>query len=159
MKTPASDPHSLSGHVMFLRRRYPLRLRLARGVIGAVPLADLVLLVILFIILNSWIILRPGITLELPQAEFGDGVRVGRAVVALERGGLVFFDDERVEIEDLPRHFRRAIASGDEQTLVIQADRRIPHQRLVEVYDAAQSAGFLEVLLATDVSDTHRGPQ
>ncbi len=141
-----------SGQMTFLRRRYPLRLRLAKGIVGAVPLADIVLLVILFLIMGSWIVLKPGVFLQLPEADFVAGVHAGANVVTLSREGLVFFNDERTTLDQLRQQLVRAVHGQAEPVLVIEADRRITHEQLIRVYDMAKAAGYDEVLLATRVA-------
>lgn len=141
-----------SEHMTFLRRRYPLRLRLARGVIGAAPLADLTVLVLMFIILNSWIVLKPGVQLELPEAGFVSGARMGASVVTLSREGLIFFNDERASLEELSKQLARELRYQADPVLVIEADRRISHEQLIRIYDLAKTAGYKEVFLATRVA-------
>jgi len=150
------EPITTSGQVTFLRRRFPLRLRLARGVIGAVPLVDLAFLVLLFILLNSWIVLKPGVTLDLPEADFIGGAHMGASVVTLSREGLIFFNDERTSFDDLAERMRAVTRGETEPVLVIEADRRIMHETLIRVYNIATQAGYDEVLLATRIADTAR---
>ncbi len=148
------EPVTCSEHMTFLRRRYPLRLRLARGVIGAVPLADLVFLALMFMILNSWVVLKPGVQLQLPEAKFVSGARMGASVVALSREGLIFFNDERTSLDELSQRLTRVARKQTDSVLVIEADRRVTHEVLIRIYDMAQTAGFQEVLLATRVAET-----
>ncbi len=150
MKT---EPITSSGQMTFLRRRYPLRLRLAKGVIGAVPLADLTFLVLMFIILNSWIVLRPGVFLELPDSHFVSGAHMGASVVTMSREGLIFFNDERISLDELPQRLTASVRRASDSVLVIEADRRITHEKLIRVYTIAKSAGFEEVLLATRLTN------
>lgn len=150
MKT---EPITSSGQVTFLRRRYPLRLRLARGVIGAVPLADMTFLVLMFIIMNSWIVLKPGVPLQLPEADFTSGARMGSDVVSLSRQGLIFFNDERTTLTELAERMAASVRGDTGSVLVVEADRRITHETLIRVYNMAKDAGFHEVLVATRVAD------
>jgi len=146
-------PITASGQMTFMRRRYPVRLRLARGVIGAVPLADLTFLMILFIIMNSWIVLKPGVFLQLPEADFIAGAQMGASVITLSREGLIFFNDERATLEQLPQRLAETARRQAEPVLVIEADRRVTHEVLIRVYNIAKKAGFNEVLLATRMPD------
>lgn len=142
-----------TGRITYIRRRYPSRLRLVKGVLGIAPLADMVLLVLMFVILNSWIVLRPGVALHLPSAPFTDGARMASPVITLSAEGLMFFDDERTTFMRLPGQLADSVQQQTEPTLVIQADRRVSHESLVRVYTLATEAGFEEVVLATELAD------
>jgi biopolymer transport protein ExbD len=133
----------------FLSRRYISRLRYFHGVIGPVPLADIVLLSILFLLAHSWIVLRPGIHLELPAVEFVDGVGQEAVMVSIAADGLMFFEDKRASLEMMPDLLLAARAAAPAVPLVIQADRRTDQQILLQLYGIAAAAGYPRVLLAT----------
>lgn len=143
---PAVEPGT---RVRFLQRRYRTRLRRPRGVVGAVPLVDFALLLIAFLLLHSRVLLTPGVPLELPSAEFLDGARLGHCVVTLTREGLYFFDDERLSRARLAERMRAAAADRTDPVLVIEADRRLAHEVLLQVYAMAREAGYQRVYLAT----------
>ncbi len=150
MKQPESI--TVSGHCSFLQRRYPSRFKLARGIIGPVPLADLVLLLILFVVAHSWIVMRPGIRMELPEVEFLDGARRGASLVTVTAGNLIFFGDQRTSLAGLGDQLRRARAvAGEDAALLIQADRGTMHELVMQIYAVAATAGFEEVILATQL--------
>lgn len=144
-----SDSVTTSGHCTFLRRRYPSRFKLARSVIAPVPLVDLAILLILFIVAHSWIVMRPGIRMALPEVEFIDGAHRGTAIVTVTAGNLVFFGDQRISLAVLSDKLRQSRAGGDSAALMIQADRRARHDIIMQVYALAAAAGFEEVILAT----------
>ncbi len=143
------ESFTTSGHATFLRRRYVTRLKYARGVIGAAPLMDIVLLVLLYIILHSGVVLRPGMSLELPAADFTQGAPLGATIVTVTSENLIFFDDRRASLDQLTQWMSDVRRTRDTSTLVIQADRRAPHDTLLRIYAKASSAGFDEVILAT----------
>ena len=135
--------------VRFLQRRYRTRLQRPRGVVGAVPLVDFALLLVAFMLMHSRVLLTPGVLLELPSAEFTGGARLGHAVVTLSREGLYFFDDERLPLARLAERLKTAAEDGREPVLVIEADRRLAHEVLLQVYAMAREAGYQRVYLAT----------
>lgn len=149
-----NPPQSItqSGHCSFLHRRYPTRFKLARGIIGPVPLADVVLLLVLFVVSHSWIVMRPGIRMELPEIEFIDGARLGATLVTVTAGNLIFFGDQRTTVAALSDQLRRARdVNGENASLLIQADRRSRHELVLQIYAVAATAGFEEVILATEL--------
>lgn len=149
---PSIDPDA----VFFLKRRYNLRLRLARGVIGAVPLADWVLLLLMFMVLHSWVILRPAVPLMLPSGPAVDGVGMHADVLTMTREGLIFFDDTRLTPGQLADQLIERARRNPDAVLLIQADRRVTHDDLMQVYHMAGAAGYQSVFLATQPLQPHQ---
>lgn len=145
-----SDPANVvPPGALFRQRRYPMRFRMACGAIGAAPLVDVVLLISFFILLNSWLVLRPGVALELPTAVFTDGVRYDAIVISIPREDLFLLNDQRVRLNQLGEQLMATVSSTHAPALLIEADRRISHETLVTVYRLAVDAGFHQVYLAT----------
>jgi biopolymer transport protein ExbD len=137
-------------HILFLHRRFRTRLRRATGVIGVVPLADVVLVFVLFALLNSAVVLKPGVLIDLPRAALASGAHGLSAVLKVSRDGTLFFDDQRVRLELLGDRFEAVRQQRGVATLLIEADRRITQQQLMALYDVAQQAGFEEIVLGVD---------
>ena len=132
-----------------LVRRFRSRLRPARGPMDAVPLVTVALLLLLFFIINSAFVLQPGMIMELPSSAFAAGARYGALVVTLTQEGMVFFNDERTTLDGLESGFAQAVFEHPEATLLVEADARVSHGALVQIYNMAAAAGIREVVLAT----------
>lgn len=137
--------------------------RINRGLITAAPWLDALVLVFMFLALQSRFILQPGLSVSLPAAPFAGGSPYGHVVVVLHqespgRDGaesIVFFDDERFvlgrpgQAERLRAAFAAARGRRPDAAMVIEADRRVSHGTLVDLVNAAAEAGIGEVNLAT----------
>lgn len=135
-----------------LRRMFRTRLRSLRGPIEAVPLVNVVLLFLVFFMVQSPFVLQPGIIVNLPTSSFAAGAQYGALVVTISQEGLMFFNDELTSIEGLDAAFTQAALDSPDAPLVIEADGRVPHSTLVQVYNTAAAAGIKSVVLATRVS-------
>lgn len=133
----------------FLKRRFRTRLRRASGPVNAAPLADLVLILMMFWVMNSWHVLKPGVYVNLPEAPFVSGVHAGALVITLSREGLVFFNDERTTLEGLRNGLAGAARDWPDAPVVIEADERVDHGAIVRIYHMALEAGVREVAIAT----------
>ena len=122
------------------------RYRRAVGPIEVTVLLNVMMLVGMFLFLASRFVVQPGIRIHLPVAEFQDGIPYGARVLTLAHGGLIFFNDERLELPQLAAAFSSV---EDSAPLLIEADETTPYSTLVEVYSLAVKAGIREVLLAT----------
>ena len=62
---------------------------------------------------------------------------------------MYFFNDERMTLDGLAGALARTVRDDPGRALLVEADGRIAHQSLVEVYNLAVAAGIRHVLLAT----------
>jgi biopolymer transport protein ExbD len=142
----------ITERINFLRRRFRPRRRLFSGPLDSVPLVNVVLLLVLFLIIHSSYVVQPGITVDLPAAPFVSGAHYGAMVVTVSQEGLVFFNDERTTLEGLGAAFSQAAFDQPDSTLVIEADAQVRNATLVRIYNMAMSAGVKKVVLATGVT-------
>jgi biopolymer transport protein ExbD len=70
------------------------------------------------------------------------------AVNLTKEGGL-FLDKKPMTIEQLQLRFQQEKGQGAEITLIVRADREVPHGRVVEVMDLARTEGLSRLAIAT----------
>ncbi|MDP6491314.1 MAG: biopolymer transporter ExbD [Kiritimatiellia bacterium] len=145
-----------------LRTRYAPKSRLGHGMISIAPWLDFVLLLLLFGLLNSNLVLQPGVVVSLPDAPFRQGTGMDMVAVVLsvpdtESGRsevIVFFDDERFMLgkEEQINAFAQALAEHrkdhPDAPLVLQADKGIPQGSIMEIVNIASGVGVKKVNLA-----------
>lgn len=137
-------------HIGAFRRTFSVVEKAPRGFLGIAPWVDFALLFLMFVIFQSSVVLRPGISLELPQAPFTDGIHPDVAVLTVTADGMYFFEDRRVSREVLRRELARvARERAENPALLLEADRRISYGALADIYELAREAGFRRVILAT----------
>lgn len=113
------------------------------------PLIDVVFLALLFFMVNAVLSINPAIRVELPRARSSLGA-VGRdVVVTVTADGSAYIDDRRVGDERFAVELRAALARAGTSSVLLQADRTLPYERLVEVMDLAKIAGTGRISLAT----------
>jgi biopolymer transport protein ExbD len=133
-------------------RLFRTRLAPLDGRPNPVALITVALLVFLFFLLHASFVVQPGIRVELPAGPFEAGARYDALILTLSQEGMVFFNDSRTTLEGLPLAFRQAAHDRRDATLIVEADERVPYQRLVAVYNMASEAGIRRILLATRVA-------
>lgn len=139
-------------HLALIKRRYPVHQRVACNPFDGVPFIDVVLLILLFLIINSGYVVQPGVHLKLPQANQTQGVPYNSLLLTISRENTIFFDDELTNLEELPEAFNRMIFEKSDHYLIIEADEGVDHQVLISLYDMAFEAGIRDVILATDIT-------
>ena len=130
-------------------RRFMPRSRTFRGPMPVVPLINVGFLIILFNMLGSAFVLKPGVRVELPVQDFIGGSRSGSMVVILTQEGRVFFNDEWMPMNKLESEFRQAARSRSNLSLVIEADAKVPYGAIMQVMNMATAARIPQVDLAT----------
>lgn len=74
----------------------------------------------------------------------------GIAVNLTKEGGLLV-EKEAVTLEQLKARFQQEKTTGAEITVIVRADREVPHGRVVEVMDLARTEGLNKLAIATQV--------
>jgi biopolymer transport protein ExbD len=143
-----SDPHGKSHS---LRRFKPNRK--PTGIFcTSVVFVDTAMLMLAFFLALSPFVLQPGINLKLPESPFTDGARFGSLVLAVTHSGWFYFNDERVDEEELAAVLRAAAMEVPGMPLIVEADERVAHGQVVMAWNAALEAGISEVSIASRIS-------
>lgn len=112
-------------------------------------MVDVVLLVLMFFMISSSYVTRPAVKISLPRLEQSTGLQMNALVVTLTRNNLVFFNDQRIEMERLPRALSRARVEHPDVPLVIEADEQVSVAMQMQVVRDAARAGIEDINLAT----------
>jgi biopolymer transport protein ExbD len=125
--------------------------RLLRSQLDAAPFAAVFFLLVIFMMLGS-LIYTPGARLELqlPQGKGLPGTDKPTVSVAVDADGRLYYENQWLEENLLLNRLREAAnMSAEPLTLVVQADKRVPHERLMRLTLLARDAGIMDAVLAT----------
>jgi len=145
-----------------LRTRYFPRARISQGLVSVCPWLDLVLLIILFVLVDSQWVLQPGVVVELPRVPFREGSHFGMVAVVIpahtaaggEEREIIFFDDERYIVQDkeqmqnLKRKLAVNVRRHSENSMVVHADRDVPQGTVMDLVNMALEVGVEKVNIA-----------
>jgi biopolymer transport protein ExbD len=132
-----------------LRRRFRSRLRRFPPALEPAAMMDVVLLVLLFFMISSSYVSRPGVEIQLPDVETTSGLPMDSLVVTLTRNGQIFFNDRRLQSRDLQTALERAHRERPDSPLVIEADGEVPVSVQMSVYEKGAKAGVSRIAFAT----------
>jgi biopolymer transport protein ExbD len=155
------DKHSKG--VSGLRTRYFPKSRIGHGLVSMAPWLNVFLLLMFFVLLEGKLAVKPGYDVELPDVESNDGVFAGLVLVVLsvestERAGseeIIFFDETRYlvdspeQMEDLQENFVLKAADHFDAGIIIQADKRVSHKTVMDLFGMARDSGFKNVTIGT----------
>ncbi len=122
--------------------------QLAKGRIDPAPMVDIVFLLLIFIALSSPYVVQPGLAIDLTSARPNVNSFQG-VVLTVSRDDLMFFSNQKTNLEGLRSVLERAAAQSRNQTLVIKADRRVSNDTIIQIFSIAREAGFSAVNWAT----------
>ena len=142
--------------------------RVYAGRLDPVPLINVVFLLLIFFLISSSLVFQPGIPVDLPPAVNPNMNVTDTLLVTINRNGVLYFNDKRVEWAELERELRELVLDskvaaanragtritgfGDKTVrnpaLILRADRNVPYDRIMQVISLARSLN-LGVYMAT----------
>lgn len=107
-----------------------------------IPLIDIsLILVIIFMVLTP-ILIQSQLTVKLPKADSGSPASADATVnVQISRGGALVIEGVPVKWEKLERELTLRLPKSAQKTLLVQADRAVPVEKVVAVLDVAKRLG------------------
>ena len=119
--------------------------------INLTPLIDIVFNLLIFFLITTTFVQNPGIEVDLPKASAATTQReVEPVVVAVTAEGDIVLGGRPVDVPGLLEALQERRRKEGKRLLIVQADKRTPHGRVVEVMDVAQRAGFDNLAIATE---------
>ncbi|MDT8899762.1 ExbD/TolR family protein [Anaeroselena agilis] len=115
--------------------------------IDMTPMVDIMMLLVIFFMMSTaFVVVYPGFSVSLPQAD-ANKQPVGHVAVLVTRDGRIAVDGRPVAKAGLTSLLR---SLGDAKTIVsVQADKEASHGRVVEVMDEIRKAGITKISIAT----------
>ena len=120
-----------------------------RAEINVTPLVDVVLvLLIIFMVVTP--LLQEDVPIELPIADnsrpAGDATQVTLRLTADER---TFLNGVEVPSGEIVARLTTMYAGRTDKTIFLEADRSLPHGRIVDLMDDAREAGIIQIGVVT----------
>ncbi len=152
---------SVRRHGRELRTRYEPKVRIRLAYLNAAPWLDLLFLLFFLILVQSRIVLRPGVVVALPTYSGQAGVQGGDVAVMTYTGRgrqlscTVFYADEPFlldnpgRVEALAQVLARHAYGRSSPTLTVYADQSVPHHYVMLLMEMAGEAGFSQLNLGT----------
>ena len=140
----------LADNFTFFRRQYNGKSKIMHPLMESSALVDIALLFILFIMASSSYVVQPGIKIELPESSEVQGIPYSSLVVHISQTKQIFFKDELVTLTSLKERLDNAITDSEE-TLLIEADKSVSQQEIINICDIARSAGLKNIAIATEI--------
>lgn len=121
--------------------------------INLIPMIDVLLVIIIFLMLTTTYAKFSGLEINLPTAEASKQPEQPNEVeVAVTAAGQILVNKSPLaasDIKSIAEALRRAAGTRQDPVIVINADAKATHQSVVDVMQAAQTAGYPRISFAT----------
>ena len=121
--------------------------------INLIPLIDVLLVIIIFLMLTTTYAKFSGLEINLPTADASTQAEQPNEVsVAVTASGQVLVNKAPLAVADvkaISEALLRAAGDSKDPVIVINADAKTTHQSVVDVMQAAQIAGYPHISFAT----------
>ncbi len=109
------------------------------------PMIDVVFLLLIFFMVSTTFVVRPGLDLSLPLSDHEVEAAPDRWVVSVDPKGTIYLNREKITKEELLGRLE-----GDPRPVSLRADRTVPHGIVVDVLNTVKSAGVESVNVSTE---------
>jgi len=115
------------------------------------PMIDVVFLLLIFFMISTTFIERPGLNIDLPQSSAEQLQRQEQEVqIYLTADGQIFLQREPISLAVLNDKLTAFGTRAEKMTFLLMADKEALHGKVIELMDLAKIAGFGKLAIATD---------
>jgi biopolymer transport protein ExbD len=121
--------------------------------IEIIPMIDTMFFLLVFFMLSSLALTRMnGLPVNLPQASTAPKQPPVDLTVTIDKLQRVFVNKTLIPVGGLGPELQRQAGSADlsESSIVINADKTVPHGLVVQCIDEARSVGIVKFAIATE---------
>ena len=115
------------------------------------PLIDVVFILLIFFIVTTVFIRETGVEVNKPQAVSSQLLENQLVLIAITSDGNVVYDRNNIGVNGV-RSTVASLLTIQERPVVIQADRQVPTELLVQVMDEAKLGGATDLNIATTLN-------
>ncbi len=112
------------------------------------PLLDVVFILLIFFIVTTVFVRETGVEVDKPQAISAQNLPQTVVLLAITQAGEVYYDGANIGVAGV-RATLEQLLQKEQRPVVIQADKAVQTEQLVQVLDEAKLAGAKHVNLAT----------
>ena len=118
--------------------------------INLTPMLDVVFIMLIFFIVTASFIKEAGIDVNRPDAPTSEKVEDANILIAISANDEIWIDRRLIDPRAVRANIERMHAENPKGSVVIQADKKSTNNTLVQVMDAARSAGVFNVSIAAN---------
>lgn len=114
-------------------------------------MVDVVFLLLIFFMISTTFVETPGIEVNLPESSARQVEKQPEEFkVYVTKEGDIFLGEKPITLARLKERMNEAGAQIQEKSFLLLADRETQHGRVVQIMDAARTAGITRLAIATE---------
>lgn len=118
--------------------------------VNVVPLIDVIFAILTYFIMTSLTLARTeGLSVNLPGASSGKAQDQTKIVISIDAEGAVALNRKSIDPTTLVSQIKSSIVPDQPTMVVINADEKVGHGRVVEIMDAVQQIPGIKLGIAT----------
>lgn len=130
--------------------RFRAEAKKSNNLLDITPVVDTVFNLLIFFALSLNFVSTPGIRVNLPKSSAAEIARDKKDIrVILRSSGELYVAETPVDLKSLADRLQKAAEVDIDTQVLIQADERVPHGKVVEVMDLARKAGLHRLAIVT----------
>jgi len=131
------------------------RRTIKRARIEIIPMIDTIFFLLVFFMISTLSMTRySGVPVNLPKAATGQQAANESAAISITPDGKIFIDKQEVPRESVRTILQQRLSANPELLVLINADERVEHGRVVEIMDDARQAGVAKMAIAVKPRDS-----
>lgn len=118
--------------------------------INITPLTDVMLVLLVIFMVTTPLLVMQSFKIKLPKAVSAEAEAGKGVTLSIATGGAIYLNNRAVKMENLFDSIKSEIKAASDRTIIIKADKDIPHGIVVKVLDTAKRAGAEKLSIATE---------
>lgn len=124
--------------------------------INLIPLIDVLLMTLIFLLVTTSFSREARLQLQLPEAASDTKIESANVRIAIDARGQYFINEKELlnsSAEAVRAAMQQAAGGRKDPVIVVQADRKTPHEAVIRVMDVARRLGYTHLTFATQASN------
>lgn len=118
--------------------------------IDLAPMLDFTINLLIFFIITTSFINKPGVEVIRPNASTAEHIESGKLLIAIRPDGEVWMDGQQVDLRTLPARIQRLHIERPDDSVVIVADRDSDVGMVAKVMDKVLAGGINRIAIAAN---------
>jgi biopolymer transport protein ExbD len=119
--------------------------------LNLIPMIDVLIVLLIFLVLTTTFSREAELQIRLPEATTESGSPEKGIDIVIDAEGRYFVNQHQLvntRLETLKKALQQEAGDHKDPVLIINADRKTPHQAVISVLDAAGQLGFTHISFA-----------
>lgn len=118
--------------------------------INITPLTDVMLVLLVIFMVTTPLLVMQSFKIKLPKAVSAE-TEAGKGItLSIATGGAVYLNNKGVKMEGLFDSIKSELKTVSDKTVIIKADKDVPHGTVIKVLDTAKRAGAEKLSIAIE---------